>query len=210
VHQYDAHAWTEIWLDDKGWVRFDPTAMVAPDRIEKNLQAAVKEEGSFLEKNRFSVRHFEWLSGIRIKWDALQYGWRRWVLGYDGARQTDLLKRWLGEITTKRIALVFGSLFVAIIAIWMLMLGFVRFKRDTSPAIKIYRALCRKLEKRGLKRPAALTPNQYAKLAAERFPKRAEWIIEATRLFEKLNYAKPALEKQTVLLKQFRQAVKRA
>ena len=132
----------------------------------------------------------------------LQYSWRRWVLGYDGARQADLLKKWLGEITTKRIALVFGGLFAAIITFWMLLLGFVRFRNDTPPAIKIYRALCRKLEKRGLKRPLAITPNQYAEMAAERFPNSSKWIFEATRLFEKLNYAKPALELQGGLLKQ--------
>ena len=37
VRQSDAHAWSEIWLDDRGWVRVDPTAAVAPERIERGL-----------------------------------------------------------------------------------------------------------------------------------------------------------------------------
>ena len=48
VHQFDAHAWAEVWLDGQGWVRVDPTAAVAPDRIELGLEEAVAGEGSFL------------------------------------------------------------------------------------------------------------------------------------------------------------------
>ena len=34
VRQSDAHAWSEVWLEGRGWVRVDPTAAVAPERIE--------------------------------------------------------------------------------------------------------------------------------------------------------------------------------
>ncbi len=44
VRQYDAHAWTEVWLEGRGWVRFDPTAAVAPARIESGLDAALSED----------------------------------------------------------------------------------------------------------------------------------------------------------------------
>ena len=37
VRQSDAHAWTEIWLDDTGWTRIDPTAVVAPERLERGI-----------------------------------------------------------------------------------------------------------------------------------------------------------------------------
>ena len=37
VHQYDAHAWTEVWLAERGWVRIDPTLAVAPERIERSV-----------------------------------------------------------------------------------------------------------------------------------------------------------------------------
>jgi transglutaminase-like putative cysteine protease len=35
VRQADAHAWAEVWLPGRGWVRVDPTAAVAPERIER-------------------------------------------------------------------------------------------------------------------------------------------------------------------------------
>ena len=39
--QADAHAWTEIWLPNRGWYRVDPTAAVAPDRIEAGIRGAM-------------------------------------------------------------------------------------------------------------------------------------------------------------------------
>ncbi len=74
VREYDAHAWAEVWLEGEGWVRFDPTAMVAPQRIQQNLQTAVQNEGSFLEDKAFSPVRLKWLTGLRQKWDAVQYG----------------------------------------------------------------------------------------------------------------------------------------
>ncbi len=49
VHQFDAHAWAEVWIEGKGWVRVDPTAAVSPLRIESGLEAAMESEGSFLD-----------------------------------------------------------------------------------------------------------------------------------------------------------------
>ena len=41
VRQSDAHAWAEVWLEGRGWVRVDPTAAVAPERVERGLYAAI-------------------------------------------------------------------------------------------------------------------------------------------------------------------------
>ncbi|KAG1663467.1 Protein-glutamine gamma-glutamyltransferase [Nymphon striatum] len=55
VHQFDAHAWTEVWLEGQGWVRFDPTSMVAPSRIEKNLETAMESEGK--KRDNEAIEH---------------------------------------------------------------------------------------------------------------------------------------------------------
>src|SRR5690606_7385087 len=45
VRQSDAHAWSEVWLEGRGGVRVDPTAAVAPERIESGgLAAALAED----------------------------------------------------------------------------------------------------------------------------------------------------------------------
>ncbi len=123
VHQYDAHAWAEVWRADSGWVRIDPTTMVAPSRTEQGLEAAVQAEGSFLADSVFSARKISWLNGVRQQLDSVQYGWRRWVLGYDRAEQAELLKSLLGTLSVGRVALLAGGLFAAIGLFWLLMLG---------------------------------------------------------------------------------------
>ena len=46
IRQSDAHAWSEVWLEGRGWVRVDPTAAVAPERVERGLDAAMTEAAS--------------------------------------------------------------------------------------------------------------------------------------------------------------------
>lgn len=208
VYQYDAHAWTEVWIEGEGWVRFDPTAMVAPDRIEQNLQTAVKEEGSFLEGNPFSITRIAWMSSLRQQWDAVQYGWRRWVLGYDNERQTQFLKDRLGDMSVMRIALVFGSLLALVMLFWLILLGFFRTGNELSPAVKVYRKFCRKLAKRGFERSPEVAPNQYGVLAAAYFPERAGMILEASKLYERITYGCLSPGQKSELLKRFKHAVR--
>jgi transglutaminase-like putative cysteine protease len=42
VRQSNAHAWAEIWQPGEGWLRVDPTAAVAPDRIRVAQPAAAR------------------------------------------------------------------------------------------------------------------------------------------------------------------------
>ncbi len=209
VRQYDAHAWAEVWLEEQGWVRFDPTTMVAPERVEQNLQTAVEEEGSFLEQQPFSPLRLPWLDSLRQQWDSVQYGWRRWVLGYDGATQQAWLKQWLGEVSLGRVAIVFGVLFSLILLAWLLLLGYLRPEDRRSPAVKLYQKMCRRLEKRGLKRPLELTPGQFAVKAGRKFPQLADTIGQATELFEQLSYRELAPAEQQALLRELKLAVRK-
>lgn len=92
VRQSDAHAWTEVWLEGRGWVRVDPTAAVAPERIEVGFTDSL-----------FSGMGMDWgravpskvLHQLRLSWDALNAGWNDWVLGYGPEKQNDLM-RYLG------------------------------------------------------------------------------------------------------------------
>ncbi|NQX88370.1 MAG: DUF3488 domain-containing protein, partial [Halioglobus sp.] len=86
VHQFDAHAWAEVWIEGRGWVRADPTAAVAPERIEMGLEQAVASEGSFLAAEPLSplrYRNIPLLNQLRLRYDALTYRWQSWVVGFD-------------------------------------------------------------------------------------------------------------------------------
>ncbi len=54
VYQYMAHAWTEVWLEGQGWQRFDPTAMIAPQRILDGFDATFDSQSSYLQDSPFS------------------------------------------------------------------------------------------------------------------------------------------------------------
>jgi len=89
LRQSDAHAWTEVWLAGRGWVRVDPTAAVAPGRIGslQRLTAPRNAIASAVE----AVSPAIWFN-LRATWEAVNNRWNQWVLNYSQATQLDLLK----------------------------------------------------------------------------------------------------------------------
>lgn len=192
VHQYDAHAWAEVWLPETGWQRVDPTTVVAPSRAEQGLEAAVQAEGSFLADSPFSTRKIAWLNGVRQQLDAVQYGWRRWVLGYDQEEQAALLKSMLGSLSVVKVALLAGSLFSAIAISWLVLLGMARRRPREALEHRLYRQFCAALAKRGVQRGPGDAPGVFADEAAAALPRLADSIREFTQVYEGICYAPDA------------------
>ncbi len=90
VRQSNAHAWAEYWNPRRGWVRADPTAAVAPDRIERGhaIRQATGLVGSAM--NAVSPDMVERLRAWR---ETMDNRWKEWVLGYNRNAQFDLLKK---------------------------------------------------------------------------------------------------------------------
>ncbi len=191
VHQYDAHAWTEVWLENQGWVRFDPTLMVAPQRIEQNLQTAVSEEGSFLEGQLLTFAKYNWLNSIRKRLDSGQYAWRKFVLGYNGETQSQLMQRLFGKLSLLKTALIIASLFFVISLLWLVSLGLARRHPQEAPEHQLYRRFCTLLEKQGIHRAPSQTPHNFAQLAASRLPALASEIQTFTNNYIQLCYSPP-------------------
>ena len=84
LYQKDAHAWNEVWLENEGWVRIDPTAAVAPENILDTYQSNVGTEQYFGEKGLFSP--------IFDYSDFIKSNWNDWVVGFNAARQANLFK----------------------------------------------------------------------------------------------------------------------
>ncbi len=87
VRQFDAHAWVEYLDRKQHWQRIDPTAAVAPDRIEGNMAQALGEQ--FAAADPLSLQRYRsWALLNQLRWwgNNLDYQWSRWVLGHDASQ----------------------------------------------------------------------------------------------------------------------------
>ena len=98
VRQKDAHAWTEVWLDGQGWVRVDPTAFVAPERVEQGMDALTQAQGAAMfgdgASAQISYQQYQMLQNLRRLSDQASYYWQKDVVGYDQDKQADSLLKW--------------------------------------------------------------------------------------------------------------------
>ena len=207
VREESAHAWTELWLDGEGWVRFDPTAAVAPDRI---LQGRLSGNSLSGEDSRaFGTRIAENLGAVawlRNAIDATQAFWQDWVINLDRDQQQGLLEG-LG-------LQAFGSagLFIVmalLLAIGCAILYWYWTRRPRSDDDAIARALRRKLaawEKRGYSKATAESVAVFfRRLAATAGDKQAAQLQQAATLYESLRYREDDNASQVLsLLKRIR------
>jgi transglutaminase-like putative cysteine protease len=200
VHQFDAHAWTEVWLAGEGWVRVDPTAVVSPDRIEQGLAQALAEEGTFLSGSLFSAVRYRQLNGLRMRVDAFNYYWASWVLNYRGEKQLQVLKTLLGEVTPTRLIVLMLSTGVLVTVLVLLFLFRGRTRVKQTPAARIYLAMCKRLEKAGFVRHIAEGPIDFCRRVADQQPEWKPYLLSATRAYVAIAYESHPAEQRRVLL----------
>jgi hypothetical protein len=162
VRQSDAHAWAEVWLEQSGWVRIDPTAAVAPERVERELDlGAVESDGRLI----FRVDDKGLLSrlGSQAKWlvDSVQLNWQRWVVNFDQQRQRNLLSLF-GLDRLSRPLLMTIAILAATLLILLFTFFVMRLNRDApDPATRLYQRFSRKLSGIGLARHPNEGPLDY-------------------------------------------------
>jgi protein-glutamine gamma-glutamyltransferase len=191
VHQFDAHAWAEIWLEQRGWVRYDPTWAVSPDRIELGLEQAMAGEGSFLSDSPLSplrYRGIPWLNSIRLAYDALTWQWQSLIVSFDGEQQYRLLEKIFGEFTARKFALaLLGSWALVLIPVAMsLLLG--RKSKVSSVEDKLYGVFCERMLRYGMPRLPGESPATFSSRVAEVLPGQADQVSEITALYQRLAY----------------------
>ena len=171
VRQSDAHAWAEVWLEGRGWVRVDPTAAVAPSRIETGLSEALpaSELPSFLRRGGLS-----WFDYTRLRadtaWDYLNVAWDQWVLGFDTDKQFGLLSRFgLGDWQKMVLALTVAvTVFMALVG--AMALRQVRAAAPKDEALRLWRRATRVLAAQGLPQAPHEGPRDYAERVAQQRP----------------------------------------
>ena len=191
VHQFDAHAWAEVWLQNRGWVRVDPTAQVAPERIEQGIEEATAYENSFLSDSAFSLlryRNNRWLSQLRLKLDEIEYDWNRWVLGYNAQRQSDFLKDYLGLVSSTSKTQLLSALFILFLAVVMVIFLRKEGSSNNNKCDQLYLKFCRLMEKRGMVRGTGEGATDFSLRLFDRFPGQEKNIRSITNLYNYLSY----------------------
>lgn len=192
VHQYDAHAWAEYWIAGQGWLRVDPTAAVAPHRIEDGVLDSATD-ASFLAESPLSpdkLRNLALFARARMLADYVDYLWFKNVVSYNGERQSQLFHSLLGQVTPQRIALLLGAvagliLLVVVLGIWWRQPPL----RPLDRADRLYLRFCTRLAAKGFERQPGEAPQAFADRISPSLPEQAASIRQITGLYLTLKYA---------------------
>ena len=186
VRQSDAHAWAEVFLPGRGWLRADPTAAAVPTRLDSGLARSVPGSSALPLLMRPQL---EWLRGMRYNWEALVHQWNIWVLGYNPERQREFMS-WFGMHGAdwrNLAATLLGAMcvFAAALLAWSL-----RHGAQPDAVQAAWLRFCRKLDARGVARAPYEGPRDFAQRATLRAPTSGSAIRRISDLYITLRYGK--------------------
>ena len=181
VRQSDAHAWTEVWLDGRGWTRVDPTAAVSPDRIEQGARSVIDAPRHRLD--------LDWVQNLRNRYDRIQHLWNRWVLGFDHERQRRFLAGLgLPELSAERIAGLMILLLMLVSGLISLFLLRPGERRAATPADRAWLIMLKRLKRQGLVKRADETPLEFARRVETALPTQGSVFHRLTEIYCRIHY----------------------
>ena len=192
IRQSDAHAWAEVWLEGRGWIRVDPTAAANPSRVDVGLAASLPD-GEVLPIMMRPA--FDWLRELRFRWDALSNSWNQWVLGYNELRQRELMEK-LGfrDGSWTTLAMVLG---VGTVVLLAGLLAWAMLRTRGGDALDhAWSTFCATLARHGLARQSWEGPLDFAERAACRWPRHAAAMRAVGARYAELRYGSPARDAQ--------------
>ena len=187
VRQADAHAWSEVWLPERGWVRVDPTAAVSPERIDSGIRSALPE--SSLIPGLATVEQLEWLRSFRLSWDAVNNEWNQWVIGYNFERQKRLMAQ-LGQkdASWQDLTVMLMIACAAVVAALSAFLLLRRVRRKRDPAQAAYENFCARLAKLGIERQPFEGPMDFSRRVQTIRPELGPAAAAITAIYVVLRY----------------------
>ncbi len=205
VRQSDAHAWTEVWLEEQGWIRIDPTSVIPPSRVEA-ADDALRFEST--EASPISSEQIAWLvqgwRNLRNSWDAANNAWNYWVVDFNRERQQRLLEQLgLGALNWQQLGLMMTAFIVLLLIGGALSLLYQRSRVD--PVVALYRRFCRKFRKMGIHYQESETPDQFARRVIEKRADLEQVLQPIIELYYRLRY-QPGVPPE--LYREFRRRVR--
>jgi len=215
VRYSDAHAWSEVWVENK-WQRVDPTAAISPERIEFGMDALLElwdgstvtnSSGKSLSDILNPTGSAKYLQQMRDSWNNISYQWNKWVVNYDKAKQLQLLEKLGFKHKNSLITLVsivaIGLAGFMLFYFWLLIPKPVRL----DEVQKTYQSFATKLRKYNVDKLDSDTPSELRDKAVDKHPDYSEKINTIINSYLRLRYGKPNDQYKSDLL-QFKQYVK--
>ena len=199
ARQSQAHAWCEVWIDGSGWVRVDPTAVVAPGRLSGDIANAVPVEELIGLMSYFRGTPLEpWAEPIVGVLDLVNSRWNKWVMGYSVFEQESLFSR-IG-IDLEAGAGTFKAFITALVTVAAiaLVIGFFILYRQKPAQDRIsmsWQEFCEKLARVGLKREPAQGPVDFMQHVVQKRPDLENKIQPIVGLYVQQRYGEGKDEK---------------
>lgn len=191
VYQRNAHAWSEVWLADQGWVRVDPTAAVDSERVERGFSSSLLSEYNELSSGLFSfqaIKASKLYFQIRQQLEALDYQWTRWVIGYTGQRQNEVVKRILAALPSLQSLVLILAGTVSLIFMIVFVRAFLKKNHEQSVWQKQYTNLVAILAKQNIVKAKSMTAMQFASEVAKHRPEIADKFNSLSHYYYQLQY----------------------
>ncbi len=206
IRQADAHAWAEVWLDGRGWVRVDPTTAVSPARIQLGLDAAIPAR----ENPRFLLRRDNtFFNHLDLLLDSINNRWNEWVLGYGPEMQNLFLSRF-GVQNPRAYDLVLWL--TVSLGVTLGLIALISLKRipnkNRDKVQRYYLKLCKRLAHAGYERRPHEGPQAYLKRIKGTDPELGSRLDTVIELYAELRYGPERLPANVVRLKQLSDQVK--
>jgi len=186
VRQSDAHAWTEVWLNNK-WLRMDPTAAVSPDRIEYGVGSAGLEPGLL---PAFMLSENALLQRARYALDSFHNAWNQWVVGFNQKKQRELFSN-LGfdniDSATLITWLVAAMTLAGGLVFWWVIRGDPHARSDKIR--RYYEVFCSKLAKAGLQKKPYEGAHEFLARVVQLFPALTKAATMITNDYQYLRYS---------------------
>jgi transglutaminase-like putative cysteine protease len=186
VRQSDAHAWSEVWVRGSGWTRIDPTAAIAPGRVEQGAISSLEQRRYFLD--------YEWLRNARNTIDLFQRGWNNWVVAFGSENQSRLLSffGWDSLDTIKLVIAMIAIIMVIGAMIYLLapLLLMFQASHNQDPLLRLWRKFIKKLDKAGFVSHPSMGPMELAANARGQFKYKDNGINRIAELYMLCRYSR--------------------
>jgi transglutaminase-like putative cysteine protease len=168
VRQANAHAWTEVLLPGKGWVRIDPTAAIDPQRIDADVRQVFDAERSKASGPAFGDGILpRLLKQAQLGWDSLNYQWTLKIIYFDTLKQKRFLDKFGLNLDTVSGILKTMSTGFALIALLLAAyhLPAVAGYRTKDPVTLAYTRFQKKLAALNIHKPSHMGRRDFAHFA---------------------------------------------